>query len=237
MYTIASMDGKSLSDWIDGLISRYPSNYIETLVVASLQAVYLLVGLFLERIRPPYSSETSRGMLVRSLWNHVVASLVHAVQVIWITGQPVLTRTFIMRPYELPSWKEMLGHILLGLLLRDVIFYAIHKLWHTRKLYKRIHAKHHEVKRPGQHHIWTISYMTAVDFYFLYGAPVIAAAKLLEMNIVTLVVFGLVSATGEQIKLICGEPGHDRHHLDRTGDYGVYWVTDAIVNSKIHDTS
>ncbi|TKW57367.1 Fatty acid hydroxylase domain-containing protein 2 [Colletotrichum tanaceti] len=212
---------------MDGLIERYPAGYIEIMGSVSVQLVYMVVGLFMEWLRPPYASATSRKMLTQSLWNHVVATMTHVAFVVFSGGRSMLTRTFV-RPYSLPSWAELARDLAVGLLLRDVVFYVVHRLWHAPGVYERVHAKHHEIRHPGNHHVWTISYMSTADFMFLYGVPVVGIAKLLEMNIVTTLAFSLVSAVGEQIKLMWGDEAHDEHHLNLAPNYGVYGLMDTI---------
>ncbi|OAA57897.1 fatty acid hydroxylase superfamily protein [Niveomyces insectorum RCEF 264] len=224
----------ALAGFVDGIMDRYPSGYVEVLASVSVQLIYLAFGLFVECIRPAYVSETSRKMLVQSLRNHVAATLVHVLYVAWMGGQPVLTRTFATRPYTLPPWTEVVRHLAIALVLRDVLFYTIHQLWHLPQLYKFVHAKHHEVRRPSRHHILTISYMSVTDFMFLYGFPVMAVAKALEMDILTTMAFSFVSAVGEQIRLVFGDVGHDEHHLTNTGDYGVYGIMDTLFSRYGH---
>lgn len=50
--------------------------------------------------------------------------------------------------------------------------------------------------------MWTISYMSIADFLFLYGAPIVAVAKMLEIDIITTMLFTLISAVAEQMKLV-----------------------------------
>ncbi|KAK5654709.1 hypothetical protein OQA88_7033 [Cercophora sp. LCS_1] len=182
---------------IESLLARYPPGYVEVLGSTSIQILYLAFGLLIEAIRPRYKSSTSRKMILHSLRNHTVATAMHFAYVVFHSGASVLTRTF-NRPYTPPSPFEVITHLLIGLLMRDVIFWSIHRLWHARGVYKWVHKKHHEVRHPAEHHVWTISYMTVVDFVFLYGAPVIIVAKMLEMDIVTTLIFAFVSAAGEQ---------------------------------------
>ena len=91
-----------------------------------------------------------------------------------------------------------------------------------------VHAKHHEILNTGKHHVLTISYMSVVDFFFLYGIPVVVVAKILEMNILTTLLYAFVSAAGEQAKFVWGDKAHDEHHLSGQGNYGVYGLTDWI---------
>ncbi|EFQ28010.1 fatty acid hydroxylase superfamily protein [Colletotrichum graminicola] len=212
---------------MDALMRRYPAGYVEIMGSVSVQLVYLAFGLVLEQLRPSYASETTPAMMAQSLRNHVVATLTHVAFVVAMGGQSMLTRTFIP-PYSLPSAAEVVRDLAVGLLLRDAVFYAIHRLWHAPGVYKRVHAKHHEIRHPGRHHVLTISYMSVADFMFLYGFPVVGIAKLLEMNLATTLAFSFVSAVGEQVKLLWGDDAHDDHHLRLAPNYGVYGLMDAL---------
>ncbi|KAF4627048.1 hypothetical protein G7Y89_g11109 [Cudoniella acicularis] len=137
-----------ISQWIDKLIDRYPTGYVEVLASVSVQVVYLIFGLFVEWIRPSYVSGTSRKILVQSLRNHVVATMVHVAYVASREGESVLTRTFT-QPYGLPLWREVVSDLVVVLLLRDMLFYVIYRLWHVPGVYERVHAKHHEARQSG----------------------------------------------------------------------------------------
>ncbi|KAK1594893.1 fatty acid hydroxylase superfamily protein [Colletotrichum navitas] len=212
---------------MDALMRRYPAGYVEIMGSVSVQLVYIVFGLVLEQLRPSYASETTWTMLAQSLRNHVVATLTHVAFVVAMGGRSMLTRTFIP-PYSLPSAAEVVRDLAVGLLLRDAVFYAIHRLWHAPGVYQRVHAKHHEIRHPGRHHVLTISYMSVADFMFLYGFPVVGIAKLLEMNLATTLAFSFVSAVGEQVKLLWGDDAHDDHHLRLAPNYGVYGLMDAL---------
>ncbi|EPE08518.1 sterol desaturase [Ophiostoma piceae UAMH 11346] len=213
---------------MDGLLDKYSAGYVEVGASVSIQLVYLVFGIVVERVRGKYSSETTWTMMAESLRNHVVATAIHILYVNVNGGNPALTRTYAIRPYQLPSWEEFVAHLAIGLLLRDFIFYFIHRFWHIPSVYKAVHSKHHEIIYPTKHNVLTISYMGLYDFLFLYGMPVIMIAKVLEMNLFTTMMFSFVSAVGEQFKLMFGDEGHDEHHLSGKGPYGVYGVSDTV---------
>ncbi|KAK3312187.1 fatty acid hydroxylase [Apodospora peruviana] len=215
---------------MDSLLARYPPGYIEVLGSITVQLLYLVFGLLIEPFRPAeYHTKraTSSKMILLSLRNHIFVTLLHAAYVFINSGHSVLTKTFDS-PYTPPTLTSVIRDLAIALIFRDVIFWTIHRLWHLPFIYEHVHAKHHEVTHPADHHVWTISYMSVTDFVFLYGLPVVAVAKTLEMDILTTLVFAFISAAGEQVKLVWGDEAHDEHHLDLGVNYGVYGFMDWV---------
>lgn len=216
---------------VDFLLDRYKPGYVEVMGSVYVQVVYLLFGLIMERLRPRYRSETTPKMIVECFRNHVVATAMHFGYVAYRAGQPVLSWD-IPRPYALPSWQTMARDVIIALFIRDVLFWFIHRLWHLPGVYELIHAKHHELKDPTTHHVFTISYMSLVDFILLYGSLVVAIAKGMDMDIATALTFAFVSAVGEQVKLVWGDEAHDEHHLDGSANFGVYGFMDWVFGTN-----
>lgn len=104
---------------VDALLDRYPPGYIEIMGSISVQLVYFIFGLLMERLRPAYTSSTTRKMIMQSLRNHIVASGIHVLYVFFRGGESVLMDTFT-RPYHPPSLAELAGHLVAGVLMRDV---------------------------------------------------------------------------------------------------------------------
>jgi len=48
----------------------------------------------------------------------------------------------------LPSFLRILGELGFNLLSWEVVFYTMHRLFHTKKLYRQVHKKHHSFKAP-----------------------------------------------------------------------------------------
>lgn len=216
---------------ISGLLDRYPAGYVEVLGSIGVQVAYFVFGLIIERFRPHYIDKSSSRMFTQCLKNHAIATSFHIAYVVYRRGGSVLTQTF-MAPYELPSIMDFIVHMTVGLFLREVIFYTVHRLWHVPGVYELVHKQHHNVLDPSQYHVWTISYMSVTDFLFLYGAPVMVIAKILEMNIVTTLLFAFISAIIEQIHLVAGDKAHLKHHHNWRINYGVYGLMDRVFGTK-----
>lgn len=231
-----TMSMEAVRPWVSGqmdrLIEVYPSGYLEIAASVNVQIVYLIIGIAVEAGRrmfdTTYKCRSSYSMIGRSLYNHVVASLVHVAYVYMRGGEAVLTDTWRM-PYEMPTGLDIVRQVITALLMREVFFYSVHRLFHEVPfLMKHIHSKHHEVLEPAQHHVWTISYMSVIDFLILYGAPVMLVAKALEMDIMALQLFALVSASHEQVNIVTGAEDHEDHHSGAAKGYGVYGIMDKL---------
>merc|ERR1711972_1293990 len=48
----------------------------------------------------------------------------------------------------LPSFLRVLAELCINLLSWEVVFYTMHRLFHTQRFYKRVHKKHHTFKAP-----------------------------------------------------------------------------------------
>jgi sterol desaturase/sphingolipid hydroxylase (fatty acid hydroxylase superfamily) len=220
-----------LETWIDGLLARFSAGWIEVFADVSIQLTYLAFGLIVELLRPPYSSKTTKKMMLQSIRNHFVGAGIHIAYVLYKGGAPVLSSTYA-RPFIIPSLKEIVGDLIMALVLRDAICYLIHRFWHLPGVYETVHAKHHEILEPGNHHCWTVSYMSMTDFIFLYGGPVVIIAKMLELSIVTVAIFAFLSAVGEQVKLVYGDESHDEHHVNGTVNFGTYGLMDSLCGTS-----
>ncbi|MGB1275956.1 MAG: sterol desaturase family protein [Nannocystaceae bacterium] len=141
---------------------------------------------------------------------------------------------------ELPSGYVIAAQVGLFIILDDALFYAMHRLLHTRWLFRHVHAIHHRVHAP-----WAIAahYMHPLEF-LLISALVLAGPILLGVHVVTLwiwVIFRQYEAAdghsgydfpGNPATLLPGYEGglyHDYHHARVHGNYaGFFSYLDAI---------
>lgn len=132
-----------------------------------------------------------------------------------------------------PGATEMVLEIVLYVVLFDAYFYALHRLLHTRFLFRRIHAVHHRSRAPGV--------LTALAFHPLEGLLIIAfmpvAMWLIPVHLASLAVI-IAFLSGSILLAHCGldlfpswwarvpllnwyvtPPVHDVHHRRRDCNY------------------
>lgn len=134
---------------------------------------------------------------------------------------------------EWPSAPQLVREVVVYVVLFDAYFYALHRLLHTRPLFRAIHAVHHRSRAPGL--------LTALAFHPLEGLAIIAfmpaAMYLLPIHLASLAVTAAF-LSGSILLAHCGwevfpawwyrvpllnwyvTPRlHDLHHLRRNCNY------------------
>lgn len=140
----------------------------------------------------------------------------------------------------LPAWYVIVGQVLLFILVDDALFYGMHRLLHTRWLFRRIHAIHHRAHAP-----WAIAahYMHPLEFLMISGLVLVGPIAL-DVHVVTLwiwVVFRQYEAADghsgynfpvNPAAVFPGYDGalyHDYHHAKVHGNYaGFLSYLDAV---------
>ena len=83
---------------------------------------------------------------------------------------------------EMPAWWVVALQLLFFVYLDDFLFYWVHRGMHTKWLFRKIHNKHHRIRKP-----WAITghYMHPVEFV-LTGAISLAGPLLLGVHVYVL---------------------------------------------------
>lgn len=187
------------------------------------------------RIQPRRSNqERMLGPAIR-WWLVNNLTTMAAVIALW----PLLRGTGIhMGP--LPEAHVIAGQVLLFIIVDDALFYVMHRLLHTRYLFRTIHAIHHRTHAP-----WALAahYMHPLEF-LLISALVLAGPIALGAHVVTLWIWVVIrqfeAADGHSGYCFPFNPAtlfpsydgalyHDYHHARVHGNYaGFLSYLDAI---------
>jgi sterol desaturase/sphingolipid hydroxylase (fatty acid hydroxylase superfamily) len=119
------------------------------------------------------------------------------------------------------SWAKTLFDLAMAYLLMDILYWATHRLLHTKYFYNRYHKFHHEIISPVG---ISATYLTLLDFYsniFSIYFPLI----MLSSDATTTSLWMIISTLNTIFIGHCGygpiASFHDNHHLHFNCNYGV----------------
>jgi methylsterol monooxygenase len=126
---------------------------------------------------------------------------------------------------EIPSLSEFLTEFLLCFILREIMFYYGHRIFHWRPLYKRYHKIHHEFTAPVA---FSSQYAHPVEYLTSDSLPVMLPPMLLRVHVVSTWAF----TAGVLISSAVIHSGydffykaarmHDRHHEGANAYFGAF---------------
>jgi|GEM_PF-660471 len=131
------------------------------LVIAGVVAVMLATGLFFEVLNARYPEhKVQKDRVNRHKWReliHAPGSIV-SLSICVAGGIFAQWQGWALAPVPLTWWS---GPLMLGIsiVLYDAWFYWIHRLFHTKAMY-RFHARHHRSVTPT---VWSVHHETVLD--------------------------------------------------------------------------
>jgi len=202
-------------------------NIVVCLNVVHLVAFWGTVGL----VRWMYYPNTSLDM--RCVKQVLVNQLLHA---------PFIPLAVSDKPWTTYSGWHVLWQVPVIYVLSDVIFFTLHRLAHTRWLYRHVHRIHHEFESPvpesslyahPAEHLLVNAATVGIPLRLVRADPILMGCWIAgaSMNVVVT----HATQTGNHM--------HTLHHQKRTVNYGIttYWMdtlfgtVDTYVENKFKD--
>jgi Delta7-sterol 5-desaturase len=145
-----------------------------------------------------------------------------------------------------PTWPKVLGDVALLLGWNEIHFYCMHRLLHTRWLYRHVHRIHHESVVPTPFSTYSFHWLEAVllgsvmilpMLFYKFSAPAILALPAMS------IAFNTIGHSN--YNLFAGRPAmhsasleHAMHHLRVSGNYGFYLpFLDAWAGTALRKTA
>lgn len=131
-----------------------------------------------------------------------------------------------------PTAVEMLWQFVAVALIREVVFYYVHRLLHLPLLYRLFHEKHHRYKAPVA---LAAVYSHPIDHIFQNAMPIAVPLMVVRAHLVTsffLAVYfqwdAALAHSGFSFTRLPEVEEHDRHHRDMKVNYGILGLMDWL---------
>ncbi|XP_070501276.1 fatty acid hydroxylase domain-containing protein 2-like [Chironomus tepperi] len=176
--------------------------------------------------------ENTRKAVINVLQNYLAILVVMLVQFYF-------DRDFARarRDPELPSFLEVMKHLILSMFIHEFVFYYTHRLLHTKWFY-RFHKKHHEYKTPT---ILAALYAGLVDHILSAYLPASICIYILQMHLgtallwlSTVTVTVIIGHMGYHSPIFYAAQFHDNHHLKFVYNYSMYGIADILHGTLKH---
>jgi lathosterol oxidase len=192
---------------------------------------YLIIKINTKLIK--IQNEQCSAKLVRRDMRQSVFSLLN-ISALLSLGMVLNIHGYALFPnLSLPIYMDILA-LFVSLILFDTWFYWIHRLLHTRKLFRYVHAYHHKTRTPV---VWSNNSDTLLDNLFLQSYWLFAAI-LLPIPIEVLIIHkiydqisGMIGHSGYEYagpivaksKWLIGATHHDQHHQHCNYNYATHF--------------
>jgi sterol desaturase/sphingolipid hydroxylase (fatty acid hydroxylase superfamily) len=224
-------------EFVGTLVAHFVSFWLLSLFFLCLDNVRSLHKYKIQPLpKQPYGRALWRCFLC-TLGNQVLTSSLHFLQ---LQAVQLLTsdKSIYRVEASLPSLTETLASLLGCFLLREIIFYHVHRLLHHPLFYTRFHKQHHRFTTPIA---LASQYSHPVEHVLANIIPIAAPARLFGLHIITFWVFmtcGIAQATiahcGYETSSLFGwKPGvHDAHHELFSVNYGLFGLLDMVYGTR-----
>lgn len=235
---------ESLSSFWGGIVEAYSPETIEVVGSALIQILGFLLPAFGYQIFDlcfPQASQASKlqraekqpskRMIWRcvalALFNHSMLIGGHAVQAYFLIGNMFRVQK------ELPSVVEVAVHFAIAVLLREVLFYYVHRLLHLKFFYRHLHHVHHQFPAPIA---LAAVHSHPIDHMMQNALPIALPMIMLRAHFLTVVLFATVALLDAALahsgydffRVPAQVSMHDLHHMTSKGGYGVLGLMDWI---------
>ncbi|KAF5280502.1 hypothetical protein FQA39_LY18047 [Lamprigera yunnana] len=132
----------------------------------------------------------------------------------------------------LPTFHWVLVELAVFLIIEEICFYYIHRLFHHKSIYKYAHKKHHEWTAPIA---ITAIYNHPIEHIICNIIPILLSVFIMGSHVATsylwlvLAIFAtLHTHSGYHLPFLPSPEFHDYHHLKFTQNYGVLGILDRL---------
>jgi len=152
------LDFTNTSTFFHSLHKHYQPFYILLIWYSVATLIYLIIGavfVMIEQMGWLYKYKINKEIKTLEEYKKCLLNLMLNIFIIippmLFCGWPFLSKVFfdMTAPVEkFPSWLTVILHIICCLYIEDMTHYVLHRILHTRYLYKLIHKRHHEFEVP-----------------------------------------------------------------------------------------
>jgi methylsterol monooxygenase len=138
--------------------------------------------------------------------------------------------------YDLPSFPQIIFHLLFFVICEEIGFYYLHRMLHHRYFYSRIHKMHHEWTAPVS--IASV-YCHPIEHFLSNVFPIMSGPLLLGdyfgnhlasawLWIFLAITNTTISHCGYHLPFISSPEAHDFHHSKFNQNFGVLGILDRL---------
>lgn len=252
---MASLLMNAIAAWWERMCQTHSAWKIELAITAIVQLIgfwipctlYLLIDLLFptfsksHKIQPdPRRQPTLKQIKTCVRHATVVAFGDIAVQVFF--GYITDFRPIFAITASLPSPREFARHWIFAHLVREILAYYIHRVFHHPRLYTRFHKKHHSFTAPIA---FAAFYTTVTEHFFADVIPIVLPPALVSyyyepihiLSFMSFLLSILLVGTAEHSGYDFAQPPvaktHDLHHEKFTVNYGTLHFMDWVHGTNI----